>query len=110
MSAAEGGATWSAYTMNTFDDRAFEVSDMPENETAPKEVYADGDNTATRGRLAGDAGNDSGQLPGITKNLCCCALHTIFNRRDASSTLIPSIRHAAKRIAIVASSTRTTPH
>ena len=76
VSAAEGGATWSTYTMYTFDDRVFEAGGMPENEPAPKEVYADGDNTATGGRLVGDAGNDSGQLPGVT------------TRRDAHGTAV----------------------
>lgn len=50
VSAAAAGATWSTFTMYTFDDLAFDAprtGAFPENEPAPNKVFEDPGNTAT---------------------------------------------------------------
>jgi hypothetical protein len=67
VSAADGGATWSTFTVYTIDDGAFDASAaLPQNMPAARQVFADPGNTATRGRPTGDPSNASGQLPGST--------------------------------------------
>lgn len=88
VSASGAGATWSVFDVYVLDDNAYSFTQTP-NTPLPTPVFADPDNTATGGRVAGPSENSTGQLPGFT------------TRRDAHgavTTTDGSYVHIADRI------------
>lgn len=66
VSASSAGASWSTFTVYSFDDLAFDDGYQLPNMPAPITVFKDESNTATGGNDFGPAGISDGQLPGVT--------------------------------------------